>query len=103
VASRSRNLCAAAASTLRFLRVTRARGIAIHAMIPTLGRGANVAMRDGALLGRWLKAVTRGEVNLIDALEAYEANMLRYGFQVVREAAQIGRQRMAQNPLPESP
>jgi 2-polyprenyl-6-methoxyphenol hydroxylase-like FAD-dependent oxidoreductase len=72
-------------------------------MIPTLGRGANVAMRDGALLGRWLKAVTRGEVNLIDALEAYEANMLRYGFQVVREAAQIGRQRMAQNPLPESP
>jgi 2-polyprenyl-6-methoxyphenol hydroxylase-like FAD-dependent oxidoreductase len=72
-------------------------------MTPTLGRGANVAMRDGALLGRWLKAVTRGEVNLIDALEAYEANMLRYGFQVVREAAQIGRQRMAQNPLPESP
>jgi 2-polyprenyl-6-methoxyphenol hydroxylase-like FAD-dependent oxidoreductase len=75
-------------------------GDAIHAMTPTLGRGANVAMRDGALLARALKAVARGDIELSDALTAYEGNMLRYGFQVVREAAHIGQQRMAQNPLP---
>jgi 2-polyprenyl-6-methoxyphenol hydroxylase-like FAD-dependent oxidoreductase len=77
-------------------------GDAIHAMTPTLGRGANVAMRDGALLARGLRAVAKGEIRLGDALKIYEENMLRYGFQVVREAAQIGLQRMAQNPLPES-
>lgn len=76
-------------------------GDAIHAMTPTLGRGANVAMRDGALLGRGLRGVARGDTTLMGALATYEANMLRYGFQVVRETAQIGQQRMAQNPLPE--
>lgn len=77
-------------------------GDAIHAMTPTLGRGANVAMRDGALLGRALKAVARGDTKLREALSTYEQGMLRYGFEVVREAARIGQQRMAQNPLPES-
>jgi 2-polyprenyl-6-methoxyphenol hydroxylase-like FAD-dependent oxidoreductase len=75
-------------------------GDAIHAMTPTLGRGANVAMRDGALLGRELKKVASGEVTLRDALAAYERGMLDYGFAVVREAAKMGEQRMAQNPLP---
>jgi len=69
-------------------------------MTPTLGRGANVAMRDGALLGRALKAVARGDTKLREALATYEQGMLRYGFEVVREAARIGQQRMAQNPLP---
>ena len=75
-------------------------GDAIHAMTPTLGRGANVAMRDGALLGRALRAVAAGERTLAEALAAYERQMLDYGFAVVREAAEIGQQRMAQNPLP---
>jgi 2-polyprenyl-6-methoxyphenol hydroxylase-like FAD-dependent oxidoreductase len=75
-------------------------GDAIHAMTPTLGRGANVAMRDGALLGRELKTVADGSIALDDALGSYERQMLEYGFAVVREAAQIGQQRMAQNPLP---
>jgi 2-polyprenyl-6-methoxyphenol hydroxylase-like FAD-dependent oxidoreductase len=75
-------------------------GDAIHAMTPTLGRGANVAMRDGALLGRAMKKVARGEATLTGALSEYERDMLKYGFAVVREAAQIGQQRMAQNPLP---
>ena len=30
----------------------------------------------------------------------YERDMTAYGFSVVREAAQIGEQRMGQNPLP---
>jgi hypothetical protein len=39
---------------------------------------------------------------LDEALGSYERRMLEYGFAVVREAAQIGQQRMAQNPLPGS-
>ena len=75
-------------------------GDAIHAMTPTLGRGANVAMRDGALLGGALGTVAAGGLKLGDALAGYEREMLDYGFAVVREAAELGRQRMAQNPLP---
>jgi 2-polyprenyl-6-methoxyphenol hydroxylase-like FAD-dependent oxidoreductase len=75
-------------------------GDAIHAMTPTLGRGANVAMRDGALLGRSLAAVAAGRVDLAAALADYEREMLRYGFEVVTTAARVGTERMAQNPLP---
>ncbi|MBW4332355.1 FAD-dependent monooxygenase [Stakelama sp. CBK3Z-3] len=74
-------------------------GDAIHAMTPTLGRGANVAMRDGALLGRALKKVAADEAMLADALAEYERQMLDYGFAAVREAARIGQERMAQNSL----
>ncbi|REH35302.1 2-polyprenyl-6-methoxyphenol hydroxylase-like FAD-dependent oxidoreductase [Kutzneria buriramensis] len=77
-------------------------GDAIHAMTPTLGRGANVAMRDATLLGRTLSAVADGQLALAEALAAYERDELTtYGFSVVREAARIGEQRMGQNPLPE--
>ena len=76
-------------------------GDAIHAMTPTLGRGANLAMRDGALLGRALKSVASGVTDLAAALAAYEKDMLKYGFDVVRQAAKVGEQRMAQNPLPQ--
>jgi 2-polyprenyl-6-methoxyphenol hydroxylase-like FAD-dependent oxidoreductase len=76
-------------------------GDAIHAMTPTLGRGANVAMRDGALLGRALRKVVAGELSIGNALASYEHDMLNYGFSVVKEAALIGQQRMAQNPLPD--
>ncbi len=75
-------------------------GDAIHAMTPTLGRGANLAMRDGALLGRALTSVAKGERELAAALASFEHEMLRYGFEVVREAAKVGQQRMAQNALP---
>jgi 2-polyprenyl-6-methoxyphenol hydroxylase-like FAD-dependent oxidoreductase len=70
-------------------------GDAIHAMTPTLGRGANVAMRDGALLGRELKKVAGGQLALPEALAAYERDLTAYGFSVVGEAAVIGEQRMA--------
>ncbi|WP_432890151.1 FAD-dependent oxidoreductase [Kribbella sp. CA-245084] len=74
-------------------------GDAIHAMTPTLGRGANLAMRYGALLGRHLKKVADGHLPLDQALAAYEADITDYAFTVVREAARIGEQRMAQTPL----
>lgn len=75
-------------------------GDAVHAMTPTLGRGANLAMRDAALLGRRLKAVAIGEQSLQQALTTYEEELLRYGFDAVRESVAMGRQRMGQNPLP---
>ena len=77
-------------------------GDAIHAMPPTLGRGANLAMRDAALLGRQLQAVASGAKSLPSAIAAYEDELTRYGFDVVRESVEMGRQRMGQNPLPEA-
>lgn len=74
-------------------------GDAVHSMTPSLGRGANLAMRHGALLGRHLKKVAGGEGDLAVELAAYEEVMLEYGFKTVREAAIIGQQRMNQNPL----
>ena len=75
-------------------------GDAIHAMTPTLGRGANLAMRDAVLLGRQLKTVSNGGKLMQDALATYEEELLRYGFDVVRESVEMGQQRMGQNPLP---
>lgn len=75
-------------------------GDAIHSMTPSLGRGANLAMRHGALLGRHLKKVAANNNSLTFELAQYEKSMTEYGFKVVREAAEMGRQRMAQNPLP---
>ncbi len=75
-------------------------GDAIHAMTPTLGRGANLAMRDAALLGRQLKAVAAEGKPLQEALATYEEELLRYGFEAVRESVGMGQQRMGQNPLP---
>ena len=77
-------------------------GDAVHAMTPTLGRGANLAMRDAALLGRQLQAVASGAKSLPSAIAAYEDELTRYGFDVVRESVEMGRQRMGQNPLPEA-
>jgi 2-polyprenyl-6-methoxyphenol hydroxylase-like FAD-dependent oxidoreductase len=77
-------------------------GDAVHAMTPTLGRGAHVAMRDGVLLGRALQEVSDGRSALADGLAADERDMLANGFAVVREAARIGEQRMVQNPFPEA-
>jgi 2-polyprenyl-6-methoxyphenol hydroxylase-like FAD-dependent oxidoreductase len=75
-------------------------GDAVHAMTPTLGRGANVAMRDGALLSRQIKKIADGSATIAAALAAYEDEMTRYGFDVVRDSVQMGEQRMSQNPLP---
>ncbi|WP_327064915.1 FAD-dependent monooxygenase [Kitasatospora sp. NBC_01250] len=61
-------------------------GDAIHVMPPSGGQGANTAFRDAALLCRSLAAVHRGEAELRAAVEAYELQMLDYGFTAVRES-----------------
>jgi 2-polyprenyl-6-methoxyphenol hydroxylase-like FAD-dependent oxidoreductase len=63
--------------------VTRLGG-AIHSMTPYRGIGANVALRDAALLCRQIVRAVRGEVALLDAIAEYEHAMRRYGFAAVR-------------------
>ncbi len=53
-------------------------GDAIHTMTPGRGVGANTALRDAELLSRQLIQVRDGKQDLIPALHAYEAEMLRY-------------------------
>jgi len=75
-------------------------GDAIHAMTPTLGRGANIAMRDGALLGNYLEDVARGRRLLSQAMSDYESAMTAYGFDAVEKSAAMGVRLVGQNPLP---
>ncbi|WP_410615544.1 FAD-dependent oxidoreductase [Amycolatopsis sp. lyj-109] len=69
-------------------------GDAIHAMSPAAGAGANTALRDGAALASALAGAP-----LLEAVAAYEAAMVDYGFAVVRESAENGRRYLGQNPL----
>lgn len=50
-------------------------GDAITAMLPTLGKGANMAMRNAAVLRDGLAAAARGERPLLEAIAAYEQDM----------------------------
>jgi 2-polyprenyl-6-methoxyphenol hydroxylase-like FAD-dependent oxidoreductase len=59
-------------------------GDAIHSMTPYRGIGANIALRDAALLCRQLVRTAHGEVRLLDAIADYERQMRRYGFAAVR-------------------
>jgi len=76
-------------------------GDAAHAISPSLGRGANVALRDAARLGAKLIEVERGDIQPAEALRVYEDEMTTYGFGGVRAAAKKGALVIAQNPLPE--
>jgi 2-polyprenyl-6-methoxyphenol hydroxylase-like FAD-dependent oxidoreductase len=76
-------------------------GDAVHAMTPSLGRGANVALRDAVHLGRKLIEVERGQSSLEDALASYESEMTRYGFEVVRQSVETGTRVLGQEPLPD--
>jgi 2-polyprenyl-6-methoxyphenol hydroxylase-like FAD-dependent oxidoreductase len=59
-------------------------GDAIHSMTPYRGIGANIALRDAALLCRQLVRTARGELGLLGAIGEYEQEMRRYGFAAVR-------------------
>ena len=59
-------------------------GDALHNMTPFRGIGANTALRDAAALRRALAAAAAGQVVLIQALAAYERDMIGYGFAAVQ-------------------
>jgi 2-polyprenyl-6-methoxyphenol hydroxylase-like FAD-dependent oxidoreductase len=60
-------------------------------MTPFRGIGANVALRDAAALRRALVGVARGERFLLEALVAYEREMIEYGFRAVRMSLNMHR------------
>ena len=72
-------------------------GDAIHSMTPMRGIGANVALRDAALLRRSLAAAQRGEEPLLAAIGDYEAEMVRYGFDAVRASMKAAQQASSEN------
>jgi 2-polyprenyl-6-methoxyphenol hydroxylase-like FAD-dependent oxidoreductase len=55
-------------------------------MTPYRGIGANVAIKDAAVLKRALVAAHRGERDLIEAIHDYEDGMRDYGFRAVRNS-----------------
>jgi salicylate hydroxylase len=61
-------------------------GDAIHSMTPYRGIGANIALKDAVRLRDALVEADRGERNLIDAINGYEAGMINYGFEAVRNS-----------------
>jgi 2-polyprenyl-6-methoxyphenol hydroxylase-like FAD-dependent oxidoreductase len=67
-------------------------GDAAHAMLPTLGLGANLALRDAASLLGQLSAAARGETDLISAIGAYEQGMRDYVYPFMRMTMEHDRQ-----------
>ena len=59
-------------------------GDAAHGMLPTLGMGANLALNDAALLTEQLDRYGRGEVELLDAIGSYEAQMREAAYPILR-------------------
>lgn len=71
-------------------------------MTPARGIGANIALRDADLLRRKLMTAHHGGAPLLQALEAYELEVIAYAFKAVRESAQALQMFVAEGPLPSS-
>jgi 2-polyprenyl-6-methoxyphenol hydroxylase-like FAD-dependent oxidoreductase len=67
-------------------------GDAAHAMLPTLGMGANLALRDAAHLLDQLSAAARGEVDLVTAIGKHEQEMRDYVYPFMRMTMDHDRQ-----------
>jgi 2-polyprenyl-6-methoxyphenol hydroxylase-like FAD-dependent oxidoreductase len=67
-------------------------GDAAHAMLPTLGMGANLALRDAAHLLEQLSTAAGGEVGLVEAIGAYEREMRDYVYPFMRMTMDHDRQ-----------
>jgi 2-polyprenyl-6-methoxyphenol hydroxylase-like FAD-dependent oxidoreductase len=67
-------------------------GDAAHAMLPTLGLGANLALRDAAHLLDQLSAAARGEAGIVQAIGAYEQDMRDYVYPFMRMTMDHDRQ-----------
>ncbi|WFE26635.1 FAD-dependent monooxygenase [Solwaraspora sp. WMMD791] len=61
-------------------------GDAIHAMPPSLGAGANLALRDAALLAERLAEAPDSGPALVRAVAAYEQQMRDYDYPILRKA-----------------
>jgi 2-polyprenyl-6-methoxyphenol hydroxylase-like FAD-dependent oxidoreductase len=59
-------------------------GDAAHAMLPTLGMGANLSLNDSALLTEQLDRYARGDVDLLTAVGTYERQMRDTAYPILR-------------------
>jgi 2-polyprenyl-6-methoxyphenol hydroxylase-like FAD-dependent oxidoreductase len=59
-------------------------GDAAHAMLPTLGMGANLAMRDAGHLVDQLARAERGDVDVVPAIGQAEEEMREYAYPLMR-------------------
>jgi 2-polyprenyl-6-methoxyphenol hydroxylase-like FAD-dependent oxidoreductase len=66
-------------------------GDAIHAMMPTRGQGANMALRDAGILAGRLAGAARGEQPVLEAIGAYEAAMRDYVYPIMDLSEDHGR------------
>ena len=67
-------------------------GDAAHAMLPTLGLGANLALRDASRLLDQISAAARGELDIVAAIGAYEQDMRDYVYPFMRMTMNHDRQ-----------
>jgi 2-polyprenyl-6-methoxyphenol hydroxylase-like FAD-dependent oxidoreductase len=70
-------------------------GDAIHSMTPYRGIGANVALRDAAILRANLITARNAECSIEAAVGAYEEQMRNYGFAAVRGSFEAMKQALA--------
>jgi 2-polyprenyl-6-methoxyphenol hydroxylase-like FAD-dependent oxidoreductase len=59
-------------------------GDAAHAMLPTLGMGANLALRDSGMLAEQLRLAGDGELGVVEAIAVAEDQMRDYAYPFVR-------------------
>lgn len=62
-------------------------GDAIHAMPPSRGSGANIALKDAGLLRACLGKAAHGSQPIPEAIGAYEKEMVEYGFAAVQASS----------------
>lgn len=67
-------------------------GDAAHAMLPTLGMGANLALNDARMLLDQLAAASRGDADLIPAIGSYEQEMRKLTYPFIEMTMQHDRQ-----------
>jgi 2-polyprenyl-6-methoxyphenol hydroxylase-like FAD-dependent oxidoreductase len=62
-------------------------GDAAHGMLPTVGMGANSALRDAAVLSTAIRKAVENGTPLEDAVGAYESSMREFAYPIIRIAA----------------
>jgi 2-polyprenyl-6-methoxyphenol hydroxylase-like FAD-dependent oxidoreductase len=75
-------------------------GDAIHSMTPYRGIGANIALKDAALLAAKLIEASHGERALLDAIAEYEASMREYAFAAVESSRKSMEQAVGEKRYP---